>query len=56
VVFRARGIDTVRMGFQTRPDPADPRLDLVDVETMERFAGMYAEAAVRWAATGGRGE
>ncbi|TKA10435.1 hypothetical protein [Actinacidiphila oryziradicis] len=48
VLFRAAGIDTVRTGPSSAPDPADPRLDVLDVRELLKSARIYAEAALRW--------
>ena len=52
VVFRSHGIDTVRLGIQTSQDETDPRLDVVAIDSLLTFAGMYAEIAVRYAIEG----
>ena len=52
VVLRAHGIDTVRTGPRARPDPGDPRRDLIDVAALVRFATLYADIAARYARSG----
>ncbi|WP_432974109.1 hypothetical protein [Dactylosporangium sp. CA-233914] len=49
VVFRGRGVDTVRLGPSAGPDPADPRRDRCAVPDLVRFARLYAEIALRHA-------
>lgn len=49
VVLRGRGIPTVRLGPPSRgPDPADPRQDRYALADLVRFAGIYADLAVRY--------
>ena len=50
VVFRAAGIDTVRVGPTSSTDPDDPRRDRLAVADLTAFAELYAEVAVERAA------
>ncbi len=47
VVLRGHGVPTVRVGPAVRPDPADPRRDVVELDTLLRFARIYAEIVLR---------
>jgi acetylornithine deacetylase/succinyl-diaminopimelate desuccinylase-like protein len=42
VVFRAHGIDTVRLGPQSSRSPADPRRDVLQLADLEAFTRIYA--------------
>ncbi|WP_127781730.1 hypothetical protein [Rhodococcus sp. X156] len=53
VLFRARGIDTVRAGPQVRADPDRPGRDVCSAEELVRYAQVYAAAAVRFAVNRG---
>ena len=46
VVFRAAGIDTVRVGPTSSADPDDPRRDRLAVADLTAFAELYADVAV----------
>lgn len=43
VVFRAHGIDTVRLGPQSTRSPGDPRRDVLRLADLDAFARIYAE-------------
>jgi acetylornithine deacetylase/succinyl-diaminopimelate desuccinylase-like protein len=43
VVFRAHGIDAVRLGPQSARSPADPRRDVVQLADLDAFTRVYAE-------------
>ena len=47
VVFRGAGIDTVRLGPTSSPDPDDPRVDRLDLRRLDAFRDAYAEIALR---------
>jgi acetylornithine deacetylase/succinyl-diaminopimelate desuccinylase-like protein len=47
VVLRSAGIDTVRLGPASRPDPLDPRRDAFEVDELLCFAEIYADIAIR---------
>ncbi|GLW97137.1 hypothetical protein Misp02_12240 [Microtetraspora sp. NBRC 16547] len=47
VVLRGHGVPTVRVGPAVRPDPADPRRDVIEVDTLVRFARIYADIVLR---------
>jgi acetylornithine deacetylase/succinyl-diaminopimelate desuccinylase-like protein len=55
VVLRSAGIDTVRLGPASRPDAADPRRDNFEIDELVRFAGMYADIAIRHICAGTTG-
>jgi acetylornithine deacetylase/succinyl-diaminopimelate desuccinylase-like protein len=55
VVLRSAGIDTVRLGPASRPDPVDPRRDAFEVDELVRFAEMYADIAIRHICAGTTG-
>ncbi|WP_344974480.1 hypothetical protein [Streptosporangium fragile] len=49
VVLRGNGIPTARVGPVVAADPADPRRDVFALETLSRFARLYAGIALRHA-------
>ncbi len=52
VVLRGHGVPTVRVGPAVRADPADPRRDAIELDTLLRFARIYSEIVVRHAVYG----
>ncbi|MFF4772181.1 M20/M25/M40 family metallo-hydrolase [Microtetraspora fusca] len=47
VVLRGHGVPTVRVGPAVRADPADPRRDVIELDTLLRFARIYSDIVVR---------
>ncbi|WP_067176013.1 M20/M25/M40 family metallo-hydrolase [Microtetraspora niveoalba] len=52
VVLRGHGVPTVRVGPAVRADPADPRRDVLDLDTLLRFARIYSVIVLRHALYG----